>query len=271
MKNHIGAFLLSLIACGTLMAVSKPVHAASIYIPKGYTNTRVRKAHQNTISKSEYQKLVTASIKGMKYSNYYDTNKKDQETVVNPTKLTKAQNKEMSKFALSTINSARVKLHHTKWIYDTRAEHTAKRIANYYYKDNMSCWDSDHDYHAIKLGAKNSGLNYTLGNVYEDEAGLPITSKWPNTLRSMASLKEQTYFNIKQMLFGGFYGSNYNDRSRYTEYNHASDLLSLDNYASKKRMFGVAYSTLKSDPSKVSVHFIGIPHEYVLNYKKFNK
>ena len=46
-------------------------------------------------------------------------------------------------------------------------------------------------------------------------------------MRTMSALKNQIYFNVKQMLFGGFYGSDsqMNDSSRYTEWEHAGDLL----------------------------------------------
>ena len=107
--------------------------------------------------------------------------------------------------------------------------------------------------------------------MYEDEAGLPISDKWNGSTRSMAVLKEQVYFNIKQMLFGGYTGQNYNDRSLYTEYNHASDLLGVGKYQPKTKMFGLAFSDLKHDHSKISVHMINVSKDHVLDYKKFNK
>ena len=252
------------------MNYSQSVHAATLSIPKGYTCSRVLKAHEHRISKKEYNKLVSASIRGMKYSNYHDTSVRDQNLIVTPTRLTKNQNKEISKFALSTINSARKQLHRRKWTYDSRVEKMAKNVARYYYNDNASCWDPNHDYHAINLAAKHAGLR-TGGNMYEDEAGLPISDKWNGSTRSMAVLKEQVYFNIKQMLFGGYTGQNYNDRSLYTEYDHASDLLGVGKYQPKTKMFGLAFSDLKHDHSKISVHMINVSKDHVLDYKKFNK
>lgn len=43
----------------------------------------------------------------------------------------------------------------------------------------------------------------------------------------MSALKSQIYFNVKQMLFGGFAGSSsqMGDASKYTEWEHAGDLL----------------------------------------------
>lgn len=115
-------------------------------------------------------------------------------------------------------------------------------------------------------------MNHKVGQVYEDEAGLPISSDWHSTKRSMKVLKEQIYFNVKQMLFGGYYGNNVNDRSVYTEWEHAGDLLGLRSakgYDPKTKKFGVSFSSL--DGRRISVHMIGVANRYILNYKKFNK
>lgn len=72
------------------------------------------------------------------------------------------------------------------------------------------------------------------------------------------------------MLFGGFYGNNTDDLSRYFEYAHARDLLSLgENKQFARREFGLSFSGLKNDPTRVSVHMLGVPKPYIQNYKKF--
>ncbi|NRO76803.1 hypothetical protein IMAU10031_01690 [Lactobacillus helveticus] len=77
-------------------------------------------------------------------------------------------------------------------------------------------------------------------------------------MRTMSALKNQIYFNVKQMLFGGFYGSDsqMNDSSRYTEWEHAGDLLGCrtKHYDAKTKYFGISFSGLKGDSSKISVH-----------------
>lgn len=93
-------------------------------------------------------------------------------------------------------------------------------------------------------------------------------------MRTMSALKSQIYFNVKQMLFGGFSGSDsqMNDSSRYTEWEHAGDLLGCrtKNYDAKTKYFGISFSGLKDDPSKISVHMMGVAKRYIQNYKKFN-
>lgn len=93
-------------------------------------------------------------------------------------------------------------------------------------------------------------------------------------MRTMSALKNQIYFNVKQMLFGGFSGSDsqMNDSSRYTEWEHTGDLLGCrtKNYDAKTKYFGVSFSGLKDDPSKISVHMMGVAKRYIQNYKKFN-
>ena len=76
-------------------------------------------------------------------------------------------------------------------------------------------------------------------------------------MRTMSALKNQTYFNVKQMLSGGFSGSDsqMNDSSRYTEWEHAGDLLGCrtKNYDTKTKYFGVSFSGLNS---------FNLPHDF---------
>lgn len=92
-------------------------------------------------------------------------------------------------------------------------------------------------------------------------------------MRTMSALKNQIYFNVKQMLSGGFScsDSQMNDSSRYTEWEHAGDLLGCrtKNYDTKTKYFGVSFSGFKDDPSKISVHMMGVglnsfnlPHDF---------
>ena len=195
-------------------------------------------------------------------------------TLVNVTKLTNSQKVELSKYTLSLINSARSQLGKKTWTYRSGALRFADRVANQYYTHNKSCWDPDHYVAGILRAAKASGLNSNAGQVYEDEAGLPISSQYGSNLRTMSVLKNQIYFNVKQVLFGGFAGSDsqMNDSSRYTEWEHAGDLLGCrtKNYDAKTKYFGVSFSGLKDDQSKISVHMIGVAKRYIQNYKKFN-
>lgn len=251
----------------TCMALNlKQVQATTINVPKGYTISRVRKADDGTITQKEYTRLVKASINGMKDNDYTSNDQR----IVRPGHLSSNDQRELTKFTLSTLNSFRRQLGKRPWKYDRRAQKFANRVAHYYYQDNASCWDSDHDLHAILKVARYSGLNTHIGQAYEDEAGLPITTQYHGQTRPMGLLKKQLYFNLKQMLFGGYAGSNENDPNNYTEYHHAADLLSIGKYEPQYCMFGMSFSELANDPSKISVHMLGVPKRYILNYKKFN-
>ena len=243
--------------------------AASITLPAGYTKNAVIKWNQTRrVSKT----LINASKKGMKENNYSDAG--SDNTLVNVTKLSHSQKVELSRYALSLINSARHQLGKKSWTYKSGALHFADRVANQYYSHNKSCWDADHYVPGIERAAKASGLNSRIGQVYEDEAGLPISSEYHTDMRTMSALKNQIYFNIKQMLFGGFSGSDsqMNDSSRYTEWEHAGDLLGCRtrSYDAKTKYFGISFSGLKSDQSKISVHMMGVAKRYIQNYKKFS-
>lgn len=197
------------------------------------------------------------------------------DTLVNVTNLSHSQKVELSKYTLSLINSARHQLGKKSWTYKAGALHFADRVAEQYYSHNKSCWDADHYVPGIKRAAKASGLNSRVGQVYEDEAALPISSTYHTNTRTMSALKNQIHFNVKQMLFGGFYGSysQMNDSSRYTEWEHAGDLLGCrtKHYDAKTKYFGISFSGLRGDSSKISVHMMGVAKRYIQNYKKFNR
>ncbi|KRL89826.1 SEC10/PgrA surface exclusion domain-containing protein [Lactobacillus kalixensis] len=245
----------------------------SITLPKssGYTKANILKANNGKLSSKAKKALVRGSMIGMKTNNFSDNDSSD-DRVVTVTNLSESDKDEISKYALSVINSARAQMGKRPWTYSKSALKFADQVAINYNKDGASCWDSDHDVAGIKRAAKACGLNYTAGQVYEDEAGLPITSEWSSNKRSMKVLKEQIYFNIKQMLFGGFSGNDYNDASRYFEWEHAGDLLGLRSYRkgfdAPTKYFAVSFSSL--DNRRISVHMIGVAPRYILNYKKFN-
>lgn len=245
------------------------VEAASITLPAGYTKSAVIEWNQTGRAS---RALINASKKGMQENNYSDAG--SDNTLVNVTRLTHSQKVELSRYALSLINSARHQLGKQGWTYKSGALHFADHVANQYYSHDRSCWDADHYVPGIERAAKASGLNSRVGQVYEDEAGLPISSEYHTNMRTMSALKNQIYFNVKQMLFGGFSGSDsqMNDSSRYTEWEHAGDLLGCRtrSYDAKTKYFGISFSGLKGAQSKVSVHMMGVAKRYIQNYKKFN-
>nr|WP_201738278.1 SEC10/PgrA surface exclusion domain-containing protein [Lactobacillus sp. HT06-2] len=215
----------------TSNTTTNTAYAASIVLPKGkgYTKARVLKANSGRMSHSDKSKLIKGSMAGMKENNYTDTNPSDVGRTVNVTKLSQSDKVMLSHFAMDLINQARHQMSKKSWTYKKGALKFADRTAKQYYSHNRSVWDSDHYIAGIKRAAKQSGLNSTVGQVYEDEAGLPVSSDFHGQTRTIAALKNQIYFNVKQMLFGGFAGSKA-DMSRpssYVEWQHAGDLLWL--------------------------------------------
>ncbi|MFJ6923334.1 MAG: SEC10/PgrA surface exclusion domain-containing protein [Lactobacillus gallinarum] len=251
-------------------AANSTVEAASITLPSGYTKSAIIKWNQTGRASKP---LINASKKGMIENTYSGAGSDD--TLVNVTNLSHSQKVELSKYTLSLINSARHQLGKKSWTYKAGALHFADRVAEQYYSHNKSCWDADHYVPGIKRAAKASGLNSRVSQVYEDEAALPISSTYHTNMRTMSALKNQIHFNVKQMLFGGFYGSysQMNDSSRYTEWEHAGDLLGCrtKHYDAKTKYFGISFSGLRGDSSKISVHMMGVAKRYIQNYKKFNR
>lgn len=246
----------------------------TITLPAGYTKQRILNVNNNRISNYDKQALITASINGMKNNTFYDNNAKDKTEIVDTNNMTYAQKLEINRYALSLINSARRQMGKQAWVLNKSAMNFADRVAREYYNNGRSVWDSDHYVAGITRAAVASGLK-NAGQVYEDESGLPITSQFRGTERTMYALKEQIYFNVKQMLFGGFYGtaSQYGLRGRYTEWEHAGDLLglrSLKGYDAPTKMFGLSFSTLRNNNRRVSVHFMGVASRYVANKRVFN-
>nr|WP_201738279.1 hypothetical protein [Lactobacillus sp. HT06-2] len=48
-------------------------------------------------------------------------------------------------------------------------------------------------------------------------------------------------------------------------------LRSAKGYDAKTKYFGMSFSGLRGDSSKISVHMMGVAKRYIQNYKKFNK
>lgn len=261
------------IGTATIMSIAlftvntKVTHAATITLPHGYTAQLIKRANYN-LTPSLQRTLANVSRNGLRHNNY-TASSYDNSRIVNVNKLTASEKSELAHFSLNTINSARHQLKRKSWHYSKATMHFADRVARNYYKDGTSCWSADHDVKAITKAAKASGLNYRVGQVYEDEAGLPITNQYHDKYRSMGALKEQLYFNITQILFGGYAGTNINNLSSYVEYEHAGDLLGCHGYDSKTKYFGQSFSLEKGNSSHISVHMLTVAKRYIQNYKKF--
>lgn len=272
-------YFLFLIAIITLMSVNIALPSVShtvladyttqIKLPHGYTQALVKRADDG--DKKAIKRLAPISANGMKSNQFEDDDESDSR-VVEPAHLSKADQKAMSLYALKVINSARKQMHKPNWYYTRRCNRFADSVAHYYYLDGASAWDEDHDVKAILKAAKQHGINNKLGQVYEDLAALPISTEFHGQTRTIKALKSAIYFNIKQMIFGGFYGrdSDFDNLSHYWEYGHARALLSVGYDASlQKCEAAVSFSGLKNDSEKLSLHILNVPKAYIVNRRLF--
>lgn len=261
--------------CGiSLYAImpAKPVQASSsakivLPIKSGYTRKNIIKVNHGDYAIKD--KLVKASELGMEKNQYHDTDPSDNR-MVDLRHLSNSDKVMLTKYTLDLINQGRRQFKQPKWRYTKAAQRFADRVAAEYTKNNRSCWDAGHYVPGILRAAKASGLNYHEGQIYEDEAALPLaTDKIMGPVAKMSDVKEGLYFNIAQMFFGGFYGSDVKDLSRYTEWYHAGDLLSARNNYFKKKQYGFSFS-FTDDPQRISTHFISVNKYFIQNYKKYN-
>lgn len=265
-KKIVAAFFAVLLSIPFTQNIQASV-TTKIKLPKGYTVSRIARAGRG--NKRQIRILRKISCRGMKINKFEDTNSRDQRTVT-PVKLNKHDQREISKYALAVINSARRQTRRSPWRYSAAAQHFANSVAYYYHKRGTSDWDSGHDLTAILRAASLSGLKTSYGQVYEDEAGLPISDQFHGQTRTMKQLKADVYFNLEQMFFGGYTGNNYNDLSRYFEYEHACDLLSLNQPRSwQKRQFAISFSNINNHNYRISVHMMGVPRQMIQNRHRF--
>lgn len=239
-----------------------------IVLPKGYTTSRIKKASQGRLHGKNLLKLKSVSMSGM-LSNQFTDSKSDQNRQVDLLHLNENQKKEFSLYALNLINQARRQMGKKDWKISKGAIHFADRVGYQYWLHNHSCWDPDHYTAGINLAAKQSGLK-AVGQVYEDEGGLIM-----NPVTDVNTVKKGIYFNVKQMLFGGFSGQDYHDLNNYNEWEHAGDLLSLRSNNSKQenkmKYFGLSFSNLKGNQKKVSTHFMSVDPKLISNKYVFRQ
>lgn len=258
---------------GLTLGQAKPVDADyindKIVMPDdslGYTKDNLMHWRDNPVTKQE---LTRASIVGMSYNDSHsagDTRKtKHDRKVVDMKHLSGRDRRELAHFTVRLINSARESEDMPDWTYTSNAERFAMDTAKYYTQDHAGNSDSDHDVHAILKAARKNGLRTDLGQVYEDESGFNVV---PHARYStMWHAKLMLRFNIEQMLFGGWtsrrlskkvYYKDLKNPSRYTEWDHANDLINLG-----EREVGVAFSVRGND--EVSVHILSVPQEYIVD------
>lgn len=236
----------------------------------GYTRENLANWHN---SYDAEQQLKRASIVGMSYNDSHSEgnrriNKHDRR-VLDMKHLSGKNRRELAHFAIRIINSAREAMGMPDWTYTSNAERFAMDTAKYYTQDGAGNDDADHDVHAILKAARKNGLRTDLGQAYEDESGFNVE---PHArYQTMWHAKLMLRFNIEQMLFGGWtsrklqsdvYYHDLQDPKRYTEWDHANDLINR-----QQSEVGVAFSVRGDD--EVSVHILSVPRELIVHSSKY--
>lgn len=238
---------------------------ATIKLPKGYTRAALLKAYQGKPS----QNFIKASIKGMNDNNFSRTktaeSKKDNQTKINPAKLTVNQRKELAKFSLRLINSARKDLKLKPWVYNSQVEKLAQDIATEYNSNGRGIEDGDHYVAGIVRACKRNGLNLD-DNYVEDMAGFAHNG----SKMTMTEMKKNIYFGIKQMIFGytGANEVNRKNKNYYREWEHAGDLFNTQGskHDGDFNYYGFSISKVGN---VYSMHYISVP-SFIINSAEYN-
>lgn len=218
--------LAAFLSVAFLFGNSQAVHAEAFILPSSYRVSDVRKWHNGRLSSKAQNRLLKASIAGMGNQSVYHSKMSGSLKMIDLRHVSNKEANNLGKYTLSLINQARSQSHLAKWHYDSHAQKVANSIAREYTKHSKSCWDDDHYYAGLYRVNKKYGLYAQRGrNFYEDEAGLPISANNSGYIRSENAIKADLYFNVQQMLYGGYSGNNIKDANRYTEWSHAYDLL----------------------------------------------
>lgn len=165
---------------------------AKIKLPSGYTLPALLEAYKGNPSSS----FVKASMEGMEINNFSriaSGESSDDEKIINPSKLTASEQRELMEFSLKVINSAREQLCLRPWVASSGAQKLADDIAKEYQENGRSIKDGDHYVPGIVKACKQNGLNLD-DNYVEDMAGFTISKK----TMPMGEMKRNIYFGIKQ-------------------------------------------------------------------------
>lgn len=248
----------------TALAPTSAYTQAMIKLPSGYTRSALLAAYKGEPSSS----FINASMKGMEINNFSRIaagEGSSDKKIINPTKLTPSEEKELAEFSLKLINSAREQLGLHPWVYSSGTQTLANDIAKEYTNNGRSIKDGVHYIDGIVRACKENGLNLD-DNYVEDMAGFTINK----TTMPMGEMKRDVYFGLKQMIFGfaGAGENTRNDRSLYREWEHAGDLFNTQDsvHDGDYNYYGFSISRTKNT---YSMHFISVPN-FVVESSKYN-
>ena len=129
---------------------------------------------------------------------------------VDLTNITPEQARELTDFTLNTINHVRKQMGLKPYMYSERTQKIANNIAKNDVKDNRDT-TGGHDCVAITDAMRQDhaldSITKSVSNPVENMGGWYIDTNTVNgdkNHETMGSIKEKLYFNIEQMLFGGY-------------------------------------------------------------------
>lgn len=251
------------------------IQQATMVLPAGYTREELQHAISATYDPNTKHYVINkpssaflqACMKGVQINNFNRSNvveSASDQVKVNPTKLTRDQQAEITSFALRLINQARNCFNLSPWLPSDNTQKLAEDIADEYTQNKKSIFGMQGHYvDGIVRACKKNGLNTVDDNYIEDMTGFEDSKKI-----TITELKKQVYEGIKDMLFG-FSGDDYskkeiNDRKSYDEWLHARALLTTvskdraregKSYDNETFYFGLSISRIRDE---YSVHFIDV-------------
>ncbi|GAA6113038.1 MAG: SEC10/PgrA surface exclusion domain-containing protein [Apilactobacillus sp.] len=229
-----------------------------IKLPKGYTIKALKSvSNGNNVSNRNLQiKFGKIGLNGLAI-NSFTPSKKDLSRQVNLNKITYAQSKELTQFALSVLNPAIKQAKGIQYKASSNTIKAAQAYADVYSKDN---WNNtgkktSHDPKAQKVVSKKFKISDVAEENYSDNPSFALTSpKIKKRVVSMAALKHAIYNSIALQLF--------EDGPSY--WGHASALMNLDIHKKyQPNYFAVSFDKFGG------IHFFMVPHNKLVN-KQYN-
>ena len=184
-----------------------------IKLPAGYTREMIEDCSGGQDGGDDTKSTLTPlarelSKEGIKMNMNSYRNSDSRE--VDLTSITPEQARELTDFTLNTINHVRKQMGLKPYMYSERTQKIANNIAKNYVKDNRDA-TGGHDCVAITDAMRQDhaldSITKSVSNPVENMGGWYIDTNTVNgdkNHETMGSIKEKLYFNIEQMLFGGY-------------------------------------------------------------------
>ena len=184
-----------------------------IKLPAGYTREMIEDCSGGQDGGDDTKSTLTPlarelSKEGIKMNMNSYRNSDSRE--VDLTNITPEQARELTDFTLNTINHVRKQMGLKPYMYSERTQKIANNIAKNYVKDNRDT-TGGHDCVAITDAMRQDhaldSITKSVSNPVENMGGWYIDTNTVNgdkNHETMGSIKEKLYFNIEQMLFGGY-------------------------------------------------------------------